>query len=221
MCIRDSYHGVTWQAKGHVKHQRGRKFDTTRNWLFFTPTSKELIIRNYTGIGTHDQEWVLGPNWSFLLAGCYCTIGSNGAPLFFLRYHNPHLPLNTQGALDLTQKHLFEINWMCNPMTLGLKRVVVQYRPILDSSEPPTDARETLHRCSKSRLWGYPMPWTTEARQRDNCSGGGRTYLLLALVIKPLTTHPFRDGVQLLLPIGTPPTFGRSLRFFHVSHRNF
>ena len=41
--------------------------------LFFTPTSKQLIIRNYTGIGTHDKERVLRPNWSFLLAGRYCT----------------------------------------------------------------------------------------------------------------------------------------------------
>ena len=24
--------------------------------FFFTPTSKKLIIRNYTGIGTHDKE---------------------------------------------------------------------------------------------------------------------------------------------------------------------
>ena len=65
------------------------------------------------------------------------------------------------------------------------------------------------------------MPWTTEARQKDNCFREGRTSLLLALVIQTLTTHPFRDGVQFLLPIRRPPTFGRSLRFFHVLNRNF
>ena len=48
--------------------------------------------------------------------------------------------------------------------------------------------------------------------------GGGGTHLLLALVIRPLTTHPFRDGAPFLLLIGTPPTFGRSLRFFYTLH---
>ena len=46
--------------------------------------------------------------------------------------------------------------------------------------------------------------------------GGGGTHLLLALAIWPLTTHPFRDGAPFLLLIETPPTFGRSLRFFHI-----
>ena len=34
--------------------------------------------------------------------------------------------------------------------------------------------------------------------------------------------HPFRDGAPLLplLIVETPPTFGRSLRFFHILHRN-
>ena len=45
-------------------------------------------------------------------------------------------------------------------------------------------------------------------------------YLLLALVIWPLTTHLFRDGAPFLLLVETPPTFGRSLRFIHIRHRN-
>ena len=50
----------------------------------------------------------------------------------------------------------------------------------------------------------------------DRRQGLGRTPLLLALVIRPLPTHPFRDGAPLfLLLIETPPTFGRSLRLFH------
>ena len=49
---------------------------------------------------------------------------------------------------------------------------------------------------------------------------GGRSYLLLALVCSPLTTHPFRDGAPFLLRIETPPTFARSLRFFHILHIN-
>ena len=39
-----------------------------------------------------------------------------------------------------------------------------------------------------------------------------------------LTTHPFRDGAPFISTpnslIGTPPTFRRSLRFFHILHRN-
>ena len=50
---------------------------TQETGFFFTPTTKKLIIRNYTGIGTHDKEWVLGPYWSFLLAGrYYCSTGT-------------------------------------------------------------------------------------------------------------------------------------------------
>ena len=50
--------------------------------------------------------------------------------------------------------------------------------------------------------------------------GGGRTHSLLALVVWPLTTRPLRDGASFLLIIETPPTFRRSLRFFHTLHRN-
>ena len=50
-------------------------------------------------------------------------------------------------------------------------------------------------------------------------TGGGRTHLLLALVIGPLTTHPLRDGAPPLLLIETPPTLGRSLRLYHMLHR--
>ena len=38
--------------------------------------------------------------------------------------------------------------------------------------------------------------------------------LLLALVVRALTTHPFRDGAPFLLRTERPLTFGRSLRFF-------
>ena len=51
-------------------------------------------------------------------------------------------------------------------------------------------------------------------------AGGGGTHLLLALVIWPLTTHPFRDRALFLLVVETPPTIGRSLRFFNRLHRN-
>ena len=47
--------------------------------------------------------------------------------------------------------------------------------------------------------------------------GGGRAYsLLLGLVLRPLTTHPFQDGAPFLLLIETPPTCGRSLRCFYI-----
>ena len=50
--------------------------------------------------------------------------------------------------------------------------------------------------------------------------GGGRTHLLLALFVWSLTTHLLRDGAPFLLLLETPPTFGRSLRFLHILHKN-
>ena len=48
--------------------------------------------------------------------------------------------------------------------------------------------------------------------------------MLLAIVIRPLTTQPFRDGAApFLLIIETPPTFGPSFYPFpytRVSHKN-
>ena len=40
---------------------------------------------------------------------------------------------------------------------------------------------------------------------------GGGTHLSLALIVLPLTTHPFRGGASFLLLAETPPTFGRRL----------
>ena len=54
---------------------------------------------------------------------------------------------------------------------------------------------------------------SSEARRGQDCEWGGGTLSLLALVIVPLTTHPFRDGAPFLLLVETPPTYGRSLRF--------
>ena len=50
--------------------------------------------------------------------------------------------------------------------------------------------------------------------------GRGCTVLLLGfwLVKWPLTARPFRDGAPFLLLLETPPTFGRSVHFFHVKH---
>ena len=44
--------------------------------------------------------------------------------------------------------------------------------------------------------------------------------MLLALVIWPLATRPFGAGGPFLFLIETPPTFGCSLRFSHILHRN-
>ena len=57
-------------------------------------------------------------------------------------------------------------------------------------------------------------------------SGGGYSFapLLLALVIWPLhwPRIPFEtEHRSFLLLIETPPTFGRSVRFFHILHRNY
>ena len=53
-----------------------------------------------------------------------------------------------------------------------------------------------------------------EATATFPTGGGEGTHLLLALVIWPLTTHPFRDGAPFLLLIDASNIFGRSLRFF-------
>ena len=50
--------------------------------------------------------------------------------------------------------------------------------------------------------------------------GGASSSVAYHVVIWPLATHPFRDGAPFLFLIETPPTFGRSLRFFHILHRN-
>ena len=80
----------------------------------------------------------------------------------------------------------------------------------------------------KSRTEARCTTIATAATTVDNTTSDGRrgvagehTHLLLALAICPLTTHPFRDGTPLLLLIETPPTFGRSLRCFHVLHGKF
>ena len=47
---------------------------------------------------------------------------------------------------------------------------------------------------------------------------GGREYyfFFIALVFRPLTTHPLRVEAPFLLLLETPPTFRRSLRCFHT-----
>ena len=56
----------------------------------------------------------------------------------------------------------------------------------------------------------------------------GASRLMLDLAVRLLTTNPFRRGAPFLLPIATPPEFGRSLRVFihsllifgqHLSYR--
>ena len=61
----------------------------------------------------------------------------------------------------------------------------------------------------------------TAARSHSYARGGGCPHLWLASIIRPLTTHPFRDGAPFLILIETPPAFGRSLHCFHVSHSFF
>lgn len=46
--------------------------------------------------------------------------------------------------------------------------------------------------------------------------GGGGTQLLLALVVLPLSTHPFPVGAPFLLLTGTPPLFGWEVTIFSL-----
>lgn len=50
--------------------------------------------------------------------------------------------------------------------------------------------------------------------------GRGRTPLFIALVLWPLTTHPFQAGASFLLVLETPPVFGRSFIFPHSVFSN-
>ena len=58
--------------------------------------------------------------------------------------------------------------------------------------------RKRLH-AQKKREMGTYVGWGKVRWER------GRTHLLLATVIRPLITHPFRDGAPLQFPIETPP----------------
>ena len=72
-------------------------------------------------------------------------------------------------------------------------------------------------------LVGLPLPspaavaWVEPPASSTEASPQIPAHLLLALVIIPLTTHPFRDRAPFILLIETPSTFGRLLRLF-LSH---
>ena len=97
------------------------------NWLFFHPDQK-LIIRNYTGIGTHGKEWVLliGPSWSFLLAGRYYCCMHTGT-----RYSSPFAS-NTVCPNHSVEKvvswlHLLELlSLLLTPSADGMTSYLVQ-----------------------------------------------------------------------------------------------
>ena len=67
------------------------------------------------------------------------------------------------------------------------------------------------------RCWALSLHWKWANRwnSRKHVFLGGGAHLLLALVIRLLTTNPVRDRAPFLFLIETPPTFGCSLRFFH------
>ena len=77
--------------------------------------------------------------------------------------------------------------------------------------------RRHQYTCNVLQRRRQPRPTTIYVYFRG---GGGGTHLLVALVFWPLITHPFRHTAPFLLLIETPPTFGRSLCFFHILHRN-
>ena len=54
------YSTLTW----HVKHQLllNERNSTQETGHFSPQPVRNSLIRNYTGIGTHDKVWVLGPN---------------------------------------------------------------------------------------------------------------------------------------------------------------
>ena len=58
----------------------------------------------------------------------------------------------------------------------------------------------------------------TAARQRLAGSGQGRTQLLLALVVRPLTTHPFGGGALSLLLIETSNILALNTLFPYITY---
>ena len=63
--------------------------------------------------------------------------------------------------------------------------------------------------------------WCRESKRCILAGLGGGTHLLLAFLSHLAIdhAHPFRDGAPFLLLIETPPTFGCSVRFFHILHK--
>ena len=59
-------------------------------------------------------------------------------------------------------------------------------------------------------------------RRKSTLAGraGGGAYSFVACLSHMTINHAVRDGAPFLLLIETPPTFGRSLRFFHTLHKN-
>ena len=56
--------------------------------------------------------------------------------------------------------------------------------------------------------------------QRGGGVGGVLSYCLPQPFDPPLATHPFQDRALFPLLTETPPTFGRSVRFSHILHKN-
>ena len=81
---------------------------------------------------------------------------------------------------------------------------------------PGSTRDEAIVAASRQRGKCPPRDWGVQEVGLGTCTGvgGGRNNLLLALVVWPLTTRPFRDGAPFLLLIEATRTFGRSLRFF-------
>ena len=66
-----------------------------------------------------------------------------------------------------------------------------------------------------------PVCGKAPTRQLLHRMKGGGTHLLLALVLGPLTTHPFRDGAPFLPLTETPPIFERSWSFCEMYYLFF
>ena len=76
---------------------------------------------------------------------------------------------------------------------------------------------------SSGHRLSHPVPrCTVRILLRGVCGGEGAYSSFLASITRPLTTHPFRDGAPFALLTEASPTFGRSVRFFHILlHKHF
>ena len=120
----------------------------------------------------------------------------------------------------------------CRFGTFCITVCILCFRLAFDIGRRGVDADFGMFCVTVCVLFCFPMAAGTnppdivqfiEKRREGRAGGGGGegggTHVLLALVICPLTMHPFRDEAPFLLLIETPPTFGLSLRFFHILHK--
>ena len=156
----------------------------SRNWFWcHRVLSRPCLPSSYPLFFLHSPSFF--PSQVFL----------TGTPVFCFWYHRRQALVGRgkhddsgKGQLNQSTSHLFEltngfIDW-CPRCDAGVVRNELQgarqHGPVVGLVRTHATVRATWY-----RYWGVLIAGR---------GGGGRTHLLIALVILALTTHPFRDG---------------------------